>query len=85
MWLDKLVLIFTTILCIQHTFAYAPNCQFRTAVSRMWMNGIPKPNIITPSTGTTAHGIEKFLMMYTCKLCSGRNANMVGKYFYRVH
>jgi hypothetical protein len=22
--------------------------------------------------------MEKFLMMYTCKLCSGRNAQMVG-------
>lgn len=37
---------------------------------------VPKPNIITPAYGPQSN-IDKFLMMYTCKLCSGRNAQMV--------
>lgn len=39
----------------------------------------PQPRVIKPSKGTSksSHSIEKFLMMYTCKLCSGRNAQMV--------
>jgi hypothetical protein len=37
-----------------------------------------KQNIITPTAGIgSKSAIEKFLMMYTCKLCSGRNAQMV--------
>ena len=38
-----------------------------------------QPRVIKPSKGTSksSHSIEKFLMMYTCKLCSGRNAQMV--------
>jgi hypothetical protein len=37
-----------------------------------------KPNIVTPTAGTGGNSvIEKFLLMYTCKLCSGRNAQMV--------
>jgi len=44
----------------------------------MIMDGaVPKPNIITPSYGPQKDTIEKFLMMYTCKICSGRNAQMV--------
>eukprot|EP01041_Mallomonas_annulata_P002140 gene2140-4172_t len=42
---------------------------------------IPRPNIITPSEGTKS-AIEKFLMMYTCKKCEGRNAQMVAKVAY---
>ena len=38
---------------------------------------VPKPNIITPSYGPKKDAIDKFLMMYTCKICSGRNAQMV--------
>lgn len=39
---------------------------------------MPKPTIISPSNGTNHNSaIEKFLMMYTCKICSGRNAQMV--------
>lgn len=35
-------------------------------------------NVIVPSLGTKSNTvIEKFLMMYTCKICSGRNAQMV--------
>lgn len=35
-------------------------------------------NFIKPSQGTkTNDAIEKFLMMYTCKICSSRNAQMV--------
>jgi hypothetical protein len=34
-------------------------------------------NVINPSTGVQRPGYEKFLMMYTCKLCLGRNAHMV--------
>lgn len=38
-----------------------------------------QPNIIKPkgATNKSALGLEKFLMMYTCKLCNGRNAQMV--------
>eukprot|EP01036_Dinobryon_divergens_P027758 gene27759-36580_t len=42
---------------------------------------VPKPNIITPAYGPQSN-IDKFLMMYTCKLCSGRNAQMVSKVAY---
>ena len=42
----------------------------------VFMN-VPKPNIITPYNGNNKLNIEKFLMMYTCKICSGRNAQMV--------
>ena len=39
---------------------------------------MPKPNIIKPSEGPKGKmSIEKFLMMYTCKICSNRNAQMV--------
>jgi hypothetical protein len=38
---------------------------------------IPKPKIITPSRGKKNSNLEKFLMMYTCKICDGRNAQMV--------
>lgn len=60
--------------------------------SRHWMcdnNGpkgfgsqIPKPRIITPTKGNTNAQLEKFLMMYTCKICDGRNAQMVSKVAY---
>ena len=40
---------------------------------------IPKPKIITPSRGKKNSNLEKFLMMYTCKICDGRNAQMVMK------
>jgi hypothetical protein len=43
---------------------------------------IPRPNVITPSQGSTQHDIEKFLMMYTCKICQGRNAQMVWRALY---
>jgi hypothetical protein len=36
----------------------------------------PAPNVIKPTPGTSKD-LEKFLMMYTCKLCDGRNAQMV--------
>ncbi len=45
-------------------------------------DGIPKPKIITPSNGSTQNNIDKFLMMYTCKICNNRNANMVSKVAY---
>jgi mitochondrial protein import protein ZIM17 len=35
---------------------------------------------IDPSLGVST--IEKFLMMYTCKICDGRNAHMVSKVAY---
>jgi protein import protein ZIM17 len=35
---------------------------------------------ITPSSGVS--NVEKFLMMYTCKVCDGRNAHMVSKVAY---
>lgn len=61
---------------------------------KLWMNtdenstkgfgstSIPKPNIITPAKGSQHTQLDKFLMMYTCKICSGRNAQMVS-YKYR--
>ena len=45
-------------------------------------SSIPKPNVIVPSQGSTDKSIEKFLMMYTCKICNGRNAHMVSKIAY---
>ena len=42
---------------------------------------IPKPNIITPNAGTKSN-IDKFLMMYTCKQCGGRNAQMVNSLYF---
>ena len=45
---------------------------------------IPKPKVIVPSSGTKQNpNLEKFLMMYTCKICNGRNANMVSKVAYQ--
>jgi hypothetical protein len=38
---------------------------------------IPKPKVIVPSRGKQNTNLEKFLMMYTCKICNGRNAQMV--------
>ena len=35
---------------------------------------------ITPSKGVSS--VEKLLMMYTCKMCGGRNAHMVSKVAY---
>ena len=47
-------------------------------LSEMGPSSIPKPTVITPSQGSSPEkGIDKFLMMYTCKLCNGRNAHMV--------
>ena len=43
---------------------------------------IPKPNVIVPSKGSQNPNLDKFLMMYTCKICSGRNAHMVSKIAY---
>lgn len=43
--------------------------------------GFKAPNVITPSQGSK-NIIEKFLMMYTCKICKGRNAQMVAKVAY---
>ncbi|RYH06582.1 hypothetical protein EON65_42710 [archaeon] len=37
----------------------------------------PKPKVLEPSKGTSKLSIEKFLMMYTCKVCLNRNAQMV--------
>lgn len=45
-------------------------------------SSIPKPNVIVPSKGSQNPNLEKFLMMYTCKICSGRNAHMVSKVAY---
>ena len=40
---------------------------------------VPRPKIITPSRGNVNANLEKFLMMYTCKTCTGRNAQMAIK------
>jgi hypothetical protein len=40
------------------------------------------PRIIKPAKGTAKVSIDKFLMMYTCKLCLERNAQMVSKVAY---
>lgn len=40
------------------------------------------PKVIVPSTaGNGSPNIQKFLMMYTCKICDNRNAQMVNQYF----
>lgn len=44
---------------------------------------IPKPTIITPTGGVNNVNIEKFLMMYTCKKCNGRNAQLISKLAYK--
>jgi hypothetical protein len=41
---------------------------------------ISKPNVIVPADGTRPN-IDKFLMMYTCKICTERNAQMVKELF----
>jgi transcription elongation factor Elf1 len=47
------------------------------------LSEIPKPNVITPGSGGSANNeIEKFLMMYTCKQCNGRNAQLISKVAY---
>lgn len=57
--------------------------QSRSSVKHLKMTGgfggseIPKPKIIVPSKGKQNSHLEKFLMMYTCKICDGRNAQMV--------
>jgi len=43
---------------------------------------LPRPKIITPSVGSANTQLEKFLMMYTCKICQNRNAQMVSKVAY---
>jgi len=64
---------------------------FRYKYKRMYLelnqggfgkSNVPKPNVIVPSQGSTDKNIEKFLMMYTCKICNGRNAHMVSKIAY---
>lgn len=45
-------------------------------------SNLPRPKIITPSVGSMHPQLEKFLMMYTCKICTGRNAQMVSKVAY---
>jgi len=43
-------------------------------------NSVPGPSKMKPSL--TVSSIEKFLMMYTCKICDGRNSHMVSKVAY---
>ena len=53
-----------------------------TGTAKGFGSEIPKPKIITPSRGSQHLQLEKFLMMYTCKICGGRNAQMVSKVAY---
>jgi len=58
-----------------------------TKSKRLEMTGfgrseIPKPEVIKPNRGKVNSELEKFLMMYTCKICNGRNAQMVSKVAY---
>ena len=41
----------------------------------------PRPRIISPNRGTHPE-LEKFMMMYTCKICKHRNAQMISKVAY---
>ena len=44
---------------------------------------IPKPKVIKPNDPQNEKkSIEKFMMMYTCKICNQRNAQMVSKVAY---
>lgn len=47
-------------------------------------NNIPQEtsNSITPGN-VRNDGVERFLMMYTCKMCNTRNAQMISKVAYR--
>jgi len=45
-------------------------------------SSLPRPKVITPSLGSLNTQLEKFLMMYTCKICNHRNAQMVSKVAY---
>lgn len=40
----------------------------------------PRKDVITPTPGVSS--LDKFLMIYTCLICSGRNAQMVSKVAY---
>eukprot|EP01038_Epipyxis_sp_PR26KG_P013349 gene13349-17905_t len=42
---------------------------------------IPKPTITSPGNAAN-NGIEKFLMMYKCKICDYRNTQMISKVAY---
>lgn len=37
-----------------------------------------RPNVITPTPGNANN--DKFMMMYTCKICNGRNSQMVNEF-----
>lgn len=75
MWFANILLLFsiaTLALC------------YRFTPQRIWMVGgkgfgsqIPTPKVIKPAVGPNKQNVEKLLMMYTCKLCNGRNAQMV--------
>lgn len=39
-----------------------------------------RKDVITPTPGVSS--LDKFLMIYTCKICNGRNAQMVSKVAY---
>ena len=45
-------------------------------------SSLPRPKVLTPSIGSLNTQLEKFLMMYTCKICNHRNAQMVSKVAY---
>lgn len=71
------------LLSVELSYALKPTDVKINTAKRLKMSGgfggseIPKPKIITPSKGKLNSHLEKFLMMYTCKICDGRNAQMV--------
>ena len=67
---------------MQRLSAIVPLHSFGTGFETPGGSKIPKPTIITPSRGSQYPQLEKFLMMYTCKICTGRNAQMISKVAY---
>ena len=80
------VLLFVLLLqLVTLSFAFQLNMKETTPSSSSSGGGfqkrtsVPRPKIITPSRGNVNANLEKFLMMYTCKTCTGRNAQMAIK------
>lgn len=63
--------------CINTIKSYDNNINDENSV-----NDVPKPNVISPNQGARDADKDKFLMMFTCKPCSHRNAHMISKVAY---
>lgn len=66
-----------------HRLRLVPNLQKTSQAVATGFGGIPKPEIVTPAAGTNNTNIDRFLMMYTCKKCNSRNAQLISKIAYK--